>query len=426
MSLQPINSYSYLCTDELLGEGVKGQVYKGKRCLTSEENIAPSPKRLKEIEVAIKVFDDSSEGEDEADFTSFVNECQIPHAIRYRNYDDLELATDLIPGKALDQVSFPWKDITTITEQFFEFLSGMHSNELAHADLTPENMLYEPDARYLTVIDFGLGTKTSKNRVMEAPFKFYDLFQPNSPYRAPENFLKMGHTTRAELWSAGAILFELVTEELFIEEIESDDNSLEAEIENTKIYLQRIFSQIGLPSSSAVKKIEHLQSCPWVVENETVRWKEPFQEELRTPWEDLFREKALEIAAPPKEIDLYISILSKIFKFEDRASIEEVAAEFSAGRCQDLRFLVTGLARNQKLLIQSDKITAIYDKSLGVHRSCIHVPQNPLGKYTFTLIEDDRVIVDNYAQSFKDFKGEIEFDVTKLISFGKSNSVLKC
>lgn len=84
----------------------------------------------------------------------------------------------------------------------------LHSNNLIHMDLKPENLLLSSDdnTAILKISDFGLARKIE-------PGQYLDTVCGSPLYMAPEVLQFQKYDRKADLWSMGAILFELVTGE---------------------------------------------------------------------------------------------------------------------------------------------------------------------------------------------------------------------
>lgn len=87
-------------------------------------------------------------------------------------------------------------------------LQVLHASDLIHRDLKPENLLLsnrDCDA-ILKISDFGLAREIE-------PGGYIDTVCGSSLYMAPEVLQFQKYNSKADLWSVGAILFELVTGE---------------------------------------------------------------------------------------------------------------------------------------------------------------------------------------------------------------------
>lgn len=401
MSLNTIiktDENTYMNCLQSLGSGCYGNVTSGFKLISTVaqktlESKYGSP-------VAIKTLKMKKFFLKECNNIRHIKDKEIPHATRYRDFKiapsqlEFNIVMDLIPGETLHQIGskLSWTQVVSIADQMLEFLVALEKINLLHGDIKSSNAIYEPSANYLTICDFGLSCHSKSVPVVET--KEAPVTIQNIGYRAPEILLRFGHTTRADLWSFGAVLYEIVTDSSFIPGITEDyigmaDQARAEAIQHNII--QRVFRRIDLPLASTVEKWTSPYSCPWKIENGAVVWKTPPQLG-KVEWEALFKEGAAEKNGPANEVNALVSILKKIFCFEKRASAEEIASEFKNLIQQDIRFHILGLEKNHKLLISSDKITVVYDNSLRVHRSCIHVPKNPNHTYLMTLMEGSKVL----------------------------------
>ncbi|MEP7157430.1 MAG: protein kinase [Betaproteobacteria bacterium] len=102
----------------------------------------------------------------------------------------------------------PTEAALRITQQIAQALVDVHAGGFAHMDLKPENIFFRRDGS-LVIIDFNISTRiggVTKNRlsgkVMGSPF-----------YMSPEQGRGIPVDGRSDLYSAGVILFEMLTGE---------------------------------------------------------------------------------------------------------------------------------------------------------------------------------------------------------------------
>jgi len=84
--------------------------------------------------------------------------------------------------------------------QMLQALSYLHRRNILHLDLKPANVLYNGDA--IKVVDFGLATKIGQTSNTSGTL----------PYIAPERLLGKQPTFASDLFSAGVILYEILTD----------------------------------------------------------------------------------------------------------------------------------------------------------------------------------------------------------------------
>lgn len=99
--------------------------------------------------------------------------------------------------------------VRSIARQLLKSLQFVHSLNLMHSDLKPENILFVSHSRCeIKVIDFGSSCFTSDH---------LSSYVQSRSYRAPEVILGADYDGRIDVWSVGAILAELVTQEVLFQ-----------------------------------------------------------------------------------------------------------------------------------------------------------------------------------------------------------------
>ena len=130
---------------------------------------------------------------------------------RRRNY--LYVVTEYIDGQTLAQwmIDNPKPDIETvrgIIEQIARGLQAFHRLEMLHQDLRPANIMIDKTGT-VKIIDFG---STRVRGVVEAsPSTDRDDILGTAQYTAPEYFLGESGTARSDIYSLGAITYQLLT-----------------------------------------------------------------------------------------------------------------------------------------------------------------------------------------------------------------------
>src|SRR3954463_5417371 len=129
------------------------------------------------------------------------------------------LVSELVPGMSLDtrvrSGAVPEKEVVRLASQLAQGLAAAHAQGVLHRDLKPANLRVTPDA-HLKILDFGLATLAQDEVV--AVGKTTDSLpeSPSSvagtlPYMSPEQLLGEPFDERSDLYSAGAVLYELAT-----------------------------------------------------------------------------------------------------------------------------------------------------------------------------------------------------------------------
>ncbi|KAG8218189.1 kinase-like domain-containing protein [Butyriboletus roseoflavus] len=110
--------------------------------------------------------------------------------------------------RAIWQEQVYWKNDGRIKKAFVEVLDGVlafHKKGVFHRDLKPENIMCNADGMKIDIGDFGLSTKRRLCR---------DGGRGTTCYMSPECLDEGGvfyHADRADVWSLGVILFNMVT-----------------------------------------------------------------------------------------------------------------------------------------------------------------------------------------------------------------------
>ena len=102
-----------------------------------------------------------------------------------------------------DKGGFPLATALQIFKQVVAGISFLHTHNIIHADIKPENLLFTEDGQ-VKVCDIGSGVRVGEVQ----SFRIGTV-----PYLAPELILGVIFDTKADVWSLACLLFELVTSE---------------------------------------------------------------------------------------------------------------------------------------------------------------------------------------------------------------------
>jgi len=195
---------------EKIGEGGMGQVF-----LAHDEHLGHG--------VALKVLPDSTDDRSrqlfrkEAHALSKLNHPNIVTVLDFDTQENLEfLVMEYVPGQALDERvregALSEREVIHIGVQLAEGLAAAHEQGVVHRDLKPGNLRLTNDNR-LKILDFGLARSTlsfgpvATTLSLDAPAECSGTL----PYMSPEQVLGQAADERTDIYSAGAVLYELCT-----------------------------------------------------------------------------------------------------------------------------------------------------------------------------------------------------------------------
>ncbi len=200
-----------------LGEGGMGAVYRATDTKLNRD-------------VAIKVLPDSFANDPDR-LARFTREAQVLASLNHPNIaaiygvEDRALVLELVEGPTLAeriaQGPIPIGDALPIARQIAEALEYAHEKGIIHRDLKPANVKVTPDGR-VKVLDFGL----AKALVAQAPAGESDaassptltmratavgMILGTAGYMSPEQAKGKPVDRRADIWSFGVLLAEMLT-----------------------------------------------------------------------------------------------------------------------------------------------------------------------------------------------------------------------
>jgi len=203
-----------------LGAGAMGEVWRARDTRLSRE-------------VALKVLPESLSRDHER-LQRFEREAQVLASLNHPNIAAIygveeatgatALVLELVEGPTLDerikQGRLPADEAVTIARQIAEALEFAHERGIVHRDLKPANVKLSPDGR-VKVLDFGL----AKAMAAEASGRSDSAISPTitslgtmagvvlgtAAYMAPEQARGSSVDRRADIWSFGAVLWEMLT-----------------------------------------------------------------------------------------------------------------------------------------------------------------------------------------------------------------------
>lgn len=212
-----------------LGEGGMGAVYRATDTKLSRE-------------VAIKVLPDAF-ASDADRLMRFTREAQVLASLNHPNIatiygiEERAIVMELVEGPTLaDRLeggAIPLDEALAIARQIAAALEAAHEKGVIHRDLKPANIKVTPDGA-VKVLDFGLAKLVDPNETSENPDLSPTVVRGHSPtiagmimgtaaYMSPEQARGAHVDKRADIWSFGVVLYEmLVGRQLFMGETVSD------------------------------------------------------------------------------------------------------------------------------------------------------------------------------------------------------------
>jgi serine/threonine-protein kinase len=124
------------------------------------------------------------------------------------------IAMELVAGESLEKMLRLRKrllllEALSIVEQLCAGLGHAHGHGVVHRDVKPANVLVRPDGR-VTIVDFGIARLTDQTRQLTKTDTLLGTFH----YIAPERMKGEASDGRADVWSVGVMLYEMLTGEL--------------------------------------------------------------------------------------------------------------------------------------------------------------------------------------------------------------------
>jgi serine/threonine-protein kinase len=197
-----------------LGEGGMGAVYRATDTKLNRD-------------VAIKVLPDALANDPDY-LARFTREAQVLASLNHPNIailhgvEDRALVMELVPGQTLDELiaagPIPLEDALGIARQVAEALEAAHDKGVVHRDLKPANVKLTPEG-VVKVLDFGLAKAAepaASAAVANSPTLTLratqaGLIMGTAGYMAPEQAAGKPVDRRADIWSFGVVLYELLT-----------------------------------------------------------------------------------------------------------------------------------------------------------------------------------------------------------------------
>jgi len=213
---KPLNHYRIL---ERLGSGAMGHVYKAED-LQLERLVALKmlPKDMEADPSRLERF------QREAKALAVLDHPNIVTIYSVERSEGLHFLTmELVHGRTLSELiparGFQLKELLEIAVPLVDALGAAHAKGVCHRDLKPANIMLTNDGR-LKILDFGLAKQVravtprrgiSSDDTLDLSEEGHIL--GTLPYMAPEQVRGINTDERSDIFSVGALLFEMATGE---------------------------------------------------------------------------------------------------------------------------------------------------------------------------------------------------------------------
>jgi eukaryotic-like serine/threonine-protein kinase len=192
--------------EKRIGEGGMGTVFK-------------ATDRMLDISVAIKALNRELVS-NETNLNRLKREVILARKVAHPNvcrlYDIGEaggvhyVSMEFVEGQTLSEIlhrqgSLPEQQAIGIMRQVLTALSAAHSQGIVHRDLKPQNIMIDRTGRAM-MMDFGISFSAEAGHLTQT-----GMMVGTPRYMAPEQFKEQGSDQRSDLYSAGIILYEIVT-----------------------------------------------------------------------------------------------------------------------------------------------------------------------------------------------------------------------
>jgi len=188
---------------ELLGQGTLSQVFLADEKLTGEQYA------VKVIEKSKLVSDNHVKGVVRE--VSILRKLKHPSIVKlervYEDEDKVYIVLERIRGQSIlkkleRDERIVEEQALKITRKVLEVLDYLNSQQIVHRDIKPENILLNETEDSVTLIDFGLAVELQDDTMQTC----------GSPgYVAPEILCKRGASTKADVFSAGVLLYVMLS-----------------------------------------------------------------------------------------------------------------------------------------------------------------------------------------------------------------------
>jgi serine/threonine protein kinase len=193
-----------------LGEGGMGEVWRATDTKLNRD-------------VAIKILPPAF-AQDPDRMARFTREAQVLASLNHPNIaaiygvEDRALIMELVEGETL-QGPMPLDDVLPLIHQLIDALEYAHEKNIIHRDLKPANIKITPEGK-VKVLDFGLAKALTPDTPAGNPASSPTLTMRSTvvgtllgtaAYMAPEQARGHNVDKRADIWSFGVVVYEILT-----------------------------------------------------------------------------------------------------------------------------------------------------------------------------------------------------------------------
>jgi serine/threonine-protein kinase len=141
-----------------------------------------------------------------------LNHPSILHVIPVEDKHRPYIAMELLDGQTLRQVlnnvkKLPENEALAIASSVADAVQHMHEKNIVHRDLKPENIMVCHDGT-IRIMDFGIAKAGGMRRIT---FTGFSPAMGTPDYMAPEQVKGKRGDARTDIYSLGAILYEMIT-----------------------------------------------------------------------------------------------------------------------------------------------------------------------------------------------------------------------
>jgi serine/threonine protein kinase len=192
--------------DEFIAAGAMGMVFKAYDTVLNRTVALKFIPRSSSQEVA----EAERRAKREAQAAARLTHANIVTIYRYGETEDFHyICMEFVPGKTLSQIlserkRIPLEDALSLLDQVLEALEAANREHIIHRDIKPSNIVVTGDLK-VKVMDFGIArmgitSTTSAGTILGTP-----------NYMSPEQISGGALDIRSDLFSAGAVLYQILT-----------------------------------------------------------------------------------------------------------------------------------------------------------------------------------------------------------------------